>query len=157
MSKAPRTVAEWHRKMAADEFNYVWRLLDKKRRTREHEDDMVHASHASRFHWSHVGGPKELAIGEWQISRVYAVLARAEPALHHARRCLEICEEDGVRDFPLAYAHEALARAYAVAGDARAREKHIRLAREAGAKIAEDDDREQFFKDIRRVPRARRG
>ena len=31
-------------------------------------------------------------IEEHSVSRVYVVLGRAEPALHHARRCLELCE-----------------------------------------------------------------
>src|SRR5437773_7978501 len=56
----------------------------------------------------------QLAIGEWQISRVYAALGRPEPSLYHAERCLEICEAHKVGDFPFAYAYEALARAFAI-------------------------------------------
>ena len=47
---------------------------------------MIHAAHASRYHWSQVGEPVNVAHGEWQCSHVYAALGRAEPALHHARR-----------------------------------------------------------------------
>src|SRR5688572_18681482 len=110
---------------------------------------MIHMAHASRYHWSEAGGPKEEAIGEWQISHVYAILRRPEPSLYHAQRSLEICEAEEVGDFPLAYAYEALARAFALAGKARLREACLKLARAAGEKIAEDDDREQFFKDLR--------
>ena len=46
------------------------------------------AARASRFHWGEVGEPVNRVRGEWQCSRVYAVLGRAEPALWHARRCL---------------------------------------------------------------------
>ena len=42
---------------------------------------MLHAAHASRFHWGEVGEPVNFARGEWQISRVYAVLGRPEPAI----------------------------------------------------------------------------
>src|SRR5690606_16440823 len=107
--------ARVHRRLAAELFNRVWSLLEQPDRDQAADDTMLHAAHASRFHWGEVGTPVNLARGEWQISRVYAVLGRAEPALHHARRCLEICEAHGIGDFDLAFAYEALARASAVA------------------------------------------
>lgn len=154
--KRPTREAEWHRKWAVDLFNRVWTLLLKKRRTRAEIDEMIHAAHASRYHWSKVGTPKNASIGEWQISRVYAVLGRPEPSLYHAQRCLEICEEYRVGDFPLAYAYEALARAFAIAGKSKARAACLRLAKAAGERIREDEDRALFFKDIRTVPQAKR-
>src|SRR6266699_554760 len=141
-----RTNAKQHRQMAAELFNGTWKLLSKKRRTKEETNTMIHMAHASRYHWGVVGGPKELAIGEWQISRVYAVLRRPEPALYHAQRALEICEASEIGDFPLAYAYEALARAFAIAGKSRLRTACLKLAKVAGAKIAEADERSQFFK-----------
>jgi len=41
---------------------------------------MIHAAHASRFHWGEIGKPINLGRGEWQISRVYSVLNRPESA-----------------------------------------------------------------------------
>ena len=117
---------------------------------------MIGMAHASRYHWSVVGGPEELAIGEWQISRVYAVLDRPEPSLYHGQRCLEICKASKLGDFPLAYAYEALARAFALAGKTRPREACLKLARGAGARIVDPDERVQFFKDLRTVRRVRR-
>ena len=65
--------------------------------SREDDDRMLHAAHASRYHWGEAPEcePANLARGEWQISRVYMVLGRAEPAIWHAQRCLEHCEEAG--------------------------------------------------------------
>jgi len=105
-----------HRKLGIDLFNYVWTLLEKPDRTREESEGMIHAAHASRWHWSVVGAPVNFARGEWQISRVYAVLGRGESALVHALRCLEICRANEIGDFDLAYAYEALARAWSVLG-----------------------------------------
>jgi len=152
----PTTQAEWHRWFAANLFNSTWKLILKKRRTKEDDDAMIHMAHASRYHWGVVGGPQEISIGEWQISRVYALLNRPEPSLHHAQRCLEVCEAGRIGDFPLAYAYEALARAFAIAGKSRLRAACLKLAKAAGEKIAEDEDRTQFFNDLRTVPRARR-
>ena len=82
---------------------------------------MIHAAHASRFHWGGADGTSiNLARGEWQCARVYAVLGRGEPALWHARRCVEINEANGQRDWDLPAAYEAMARATDVAGDAAA-------------------------------------
>ena len=106
------------------------------------DDEMLHCAHASRYHWGEVGTPANVARGEWQCARVYAVLGRPEPALHHARRCLEICESapDALEPFDLPFAYEALARAYAVAGDAVTSERFVALAQEAARAIEDEDD-----------------
>jgi hypothetical protein len=125
-------------------------------RTPEQSDAMIHAAHASRHHWCHASGagPENLARGEWQCSRVYAVLGRGEPALWHARRVLEICEANGIGDWDLAFAYEGLARAHAVAGNRQEAERHLVLARDAGGKIAEDDDRELLLSDLATIQKA---
>ena len=152
MAEGPAAVPaldpETERKLAAGLFNHVWTLLETADRTPEQDDEMLHAAHASRHHWAQVGAPVNLARGEWQCSRVYAVLGRAEPALHHARRCLAICERHGIGDFDLAFANEALARGFAVAGDDGGRERHLALARAASADIAEPEDRELLDSDL---------
>ena len=106
------------RLLAAQLFNETWRRLEHERRTRPDDDRMIHAAHASRYHWGQVPAatPAHLARGEWLISRVYSVLGRTEPALHHAQRVLDLCQENSIGDFDLAFAYEALARAHAVAG-----------------------------------------
>ena len=81
---------------------------------------MLRAAHASRWHWAQTGVPdikQRLAVGEWQCSRVYAVLGRGEPSLHHARRCVELVEADDMEDWVAASAYEAMARASRTAGD----------------------------------------
>jgi hypothetical protein len=139
---------EQERQVAVDLFNHVWSLLDVPERTRADDDRMLHAAHASRFHWGEVGEPVNLVRGEWQVSRVYSVLRRPDSALYHARRCLELCEEHGIGDFDIAYAYEALARASLISGQRGAADQYIDLARDAGARIAEQDDRDLFMKDL---------
>jgi len=137
-----------NKKFAIDLFNLTWTLLDKKDRTKEEDDKMVHAAHASRFHWGEVGTPLEFERGEWQISRVYSVLKRSEPAIYHAQRCLEICKEHSFMDFDIAFAYEALARAYAVAGQRVQCEENMTLARKAGEQIEKEEDRKYFFSEL---------
>lgn len=139
------------RQLAVDLFNHVWTLLETSDRTPMQDDEMLHAAHASRFHWGQVGEPANLARGEWQCSRVYAVLRRAEPALWHARRCLALCEEHGIGDWDIAFAHEAIARALRVAGEHTAANASVTRARELAAEIAEDEDRELLLSDLATV------
>ena len=139
---------EQERQVAVDLFNHVWSLLDQEDRSREDDDRMLHAAHASRFHWGEVGEPVNLVRGEWQVSRVYSILRRPEPALFHARRCLELCESHGIGDFDLAYAYEGLARASLVAGQRQAVDQYLDMARDAAGNISEKDDREMFLRDL---------
>jgi hypothetical protein len=139
------------RQLAVDLFNHTWTLLNRSQRTRAEDDELIHAAHASRYHWGVVGAPVNLARGEWQVSRVYATLKHAVPALYHAQRCLDICQAHGIGDFDLAYAYEALARAHVVAGQKSECEKFLALARAAGEQIAEQDDREHFEADLNTI------
>ncbi|HTC85952.1 MAG TPA: helix-turn-helix domain-containing protein [Candidatus Acidoferrum sp.] len=141
------------RRLAADLYNGTWTYLEMSDRTPAQTDQMIHMAHASRFHWGEVvaaggGQPANLARGEWLCSRVYAVLGRAEPALWHARRCLEINESNGIADWDIAGAYEAMARASIVAGDITAAREWAARARTACTEIAEPEDRENIEADI---------
>ena len=138
--------------LAKQLFNFVWSLLDKSSRTPDEDFAMLHAAHASRHHWGRVGEPVHLARGEWQIARVYAVLGRGEPACVHAQRCLELCEAHDLSTFDHGAAHEALARAAAVAGDWVTARRHLDHGRELAAEIADADDRQILTADLDSVP-----
>lgn len=151
MPRRPTSVAiepAFARSLAVDLFNYTWTLLEKADRSDRESELMIHSAHASRFLWEEIGEPVNHARGEWQIARVYSTLGRSEPALHHANRCLALCEEHGIGDFDLAYAYEALARAHAVAGDPDEARRYEGKAREAAERIAEEDDREILLGDL---------
>jgi hypothetical protein len=145
---------EQRRRLAVDCFNHAWTLLALPARTPEQDDELIHCAHASRHHWGEVGTAANRGRGEWQCSRVYAVLGRPEPALHHARRCLELVEShpDEMDDWDLPFAYEALARAAAVAGDRSAAEEWLQRARTAGEGIADAEDRELLASDLATIP-----
>jgi DNA-binding transcriptional MerR regulator len=140
------------RRLAVSLFNGVWTLLETEDRSQADDDRMLHMAHASRYHWGQIGAPKNLARGEWQCSRVYAVLGRPEPALHHAQRVLDICAAHGIGDFDMAFAYEALARAHAVAGDAEAAREMTERALGAVEGIADDQDRAILLADLETIP-----
>jgi hypothetical protein len=140
------------RRLASELFNHVWGLLDEPDRSVEQDDAMLHAAHASRWHWGRVGGPEPMAVGEWQCSRVYAVLGRPEAALHHARRCLELSTLDGVDRFVEASAHEAMARALAIAGDMDGARAERNAAYAIAVDLDDDDDRGVIESDLGTLP-----
>jgi hypothetical protein len=141
---------EEERQLAVDLFNRAWTLMETDERTSEQDDQLINTAHASAYHWTQVGTPANRARSEWQLSRVYVVLGRVEPALHHARRCREICDAspEAMEDWDLPYAHEALARAHALAGEADEAGRHAAATRELAAGVAGAKDREHLEEDL---------
>lgn len=142
------TKAEMHRKMAVDCFNLTWTYLVMQERTPEEDEAMLQATYASRFHWGVVGKPINYERGDWQISRVYAILGRGQEALHYAEQCLRICLEHEIGDFDLAYAYEALMRASLILGNTEQASEYEALARQAATHIAKERDHAWFMKEF---------
>jgi len=143
-----RLEPDQERRLAATIFNHVWALLEAPERSASQDDEMLHGAHASRYLWGEVGDPVHWARGEWQCSRVYAVLGRFEPALHHARRCLDLATQHDLGPFDVGAAHEAIARSYRVVGDAGMTAQHVALARAEAARITDAEDREILDADL---------
>ena len=143
------------RALAAGLFNHCWELLEIPDRTPEQDAELIHAAHASRYHWGEIADtPARLWRGEWMCSRVYAVLERAEPALWHARRALALVEAggDAVEDWDRPAVFEAMARASFVAGDvAEGADWKARSAKLAAA-VDDADDREVIERDLASLP-----
>ena len=154
MAKSVESVSlEHHEKLAKQNFNKTWDFLDKKNRSEEDNLNMIHTVHASRFHWGVLvsegkGTALMLQRGEWIISRVYSVLKRGEPALYHAKICLDLTEKNNIGDFDLAFAYEAMARSFALLKNKKEYDKYSKLAKEAGEKIKKKDDRDYFFEEF---------
>lgn len=148
----PKLTAEEHRRIGIALFNATWTLIEKDQRARDEDDSMLHMAHAARYHWGESGtDAAHLARGEWQCARVYALLGRPEPCLHHAQRVLDLCKENGVADFDLAFGYEALARGHAIAGNAEQARAATEQALAAAAEIADDDDRDLLLGDLARA------
>jgi DNA-binding transcriptional MerR regulator len=139
-----------HRRLGLDLFNKTWTLLERSGRTPEADDELLHCAHASAYHWLQAGTIVNRVRSEWQCSRVYTVLGRAEPALHHARRCLELAESapKELEEFDLPFAYEAMARAHALAGDDAEARGWLERARAATAAVADEDDRAILETDL---------
>lgn len=133
-----------HRALGVELFNTTWELLE----GGAAPDDVVDTAHASAFHWSRAAGATTAnrARSQWLCSHVYAVLGRAEPALHHAERCLELVHSapEEMEEFDLPSAYEALARAQAVAGNSQEARRFLELGRIEAAAIVDAEEREHM-------------
>jgi DNA-binding transcriptional MerR regulator len=152
MPEKTESAAPPERQLATDLFNLVWTLLEQPGRSTEDDDRMVHAAHASRYHWGQVGGPEQIAIGEWQCARVYSALGRAEPALHHARRCLAIVSAAEVPGWLVASAHEGLARALITGGNREEAQRERSAAHEVLKTVGDPEDRQVVEDDLASLP-----
>jgi hypothetical protein len=136
--------ADEHRQLGIELYNRTWMLLERG----ADPDEIVDCAHASAHHWRHAAGATAAnrARGHWICSHVYAVLGRADPALHHAGRCLALVQAspEEMDDFDLPSAYEALARAHTAAGEEAEARGYVELCRAEAAKIADAEDREHI-------------
>lgn len=111
---APPTfdLARAHEYFAAHCFNAAWPLIEKPDRSADDAEALVALGHASLWHWTQRPdcSDKNLSVGHWLLSRIYAVIGDAAGAQRYAYSCLRFSEREGVAPFYLGYAYEALAR-----------------------------------------------
>lgn len=144
------TEAEAERYFAIDFHGKTWNLLDKPDRTAAEDELLLDYVHASLAHWRVAGTPLNLQRGLWFLSRVYSVLGQTSSSLYYAKRCQEetIQHKELMKDFDIAFAYEALARAHALAGDQAEAKNYHSLAESAGKAILDDEDRKVFEADL---------
>ena len=143
---------EVHTHFAKEFYNMIWEILKKKKISEEDKDFMIDAAHASKLHWKYVGTLINEIRSLWMLARVYSVIKKPEFALFYSKKCLQLCEKNNILDFDLAYAYEAIARAFACNGDKVEFEKYFSMAKEAASKIKDDEDRRFFEEDLKGDP-----
>ena len=132
----------------------TWKLLEKVDRNVNDDKRMFNFAKASLYHWQRSPHFKPLnkQRGEWLISRIYATLNQGEKSLEHANICMDITEEESLKDFDLAYAYECKARAFATLGDSDKMNDYFVKAKDFGEQIGSEKDRKIFFSDLYTEP-----
>lgn len=151
MSEAKKyTLEEAHRPMAVMFHGQTWELLEKEARTPDEDERMLHAAHASLYHWLHAGTKLHHQRGEWLCARVYTTLGIKEASLRHALRCLQLTSthSDLMEDFDSAFAYECVARAQRLNGNYAEAKNYMQQASQAGELIANEEDKRIFFEEF---------
>jgi len=131
---------EEHRRHARHTYGLCWEFLGRTLHDYERRD-LVGYALTSRYHWQQAGGPQELAIADWMVSRAYAAVSQPVLAIEYALTSLN----HGYEEFPAwlkASLNEGIARAYACASDHKQRDEYISLALIELDKEADVDDAE---------------
>jgi len=152
MNKTPDfDLATAHKYFSVECFNKAWDLIEKKGRTAEEDEQMLRLSLASTWHWSQREDCNQtnMAIGYWQTSRIYAILAQGDNARRYGKLSLDACQEG--QPFFLAYAYEALARAESVAGNDQKMADCLHEARKVAEGIPEPGDKKQLLDDLNTI------
>jgi hypothetical protein len=125
-------------------------LFDNPSRTSSEDEVIIHTAHASCYHWLVVGTGLDHQRAEWLLARVYTVRGMAEQTLLHARRCLELTQENAgvTEDFDRAYAYEGMARASALAQNHEDALEYLHLAKEAGNVIKNEENKKIFLSNF---------
>jgi tetratricopeptide (TPR) repeat protein len=142
-----------HRQFAVKCFNGTWDYLDKKDRTPEDNRQMLILAHTSRYHWNQFSGakPSNLAVGDWQVSRVYAELNQPDYAIIFAESSLKICLDNQIKDYNLASSFEGVARAHSVAGNKEKCQEYLDKALKAADEIKSEEDKKVILDQINSV------
>jgi hypothetical protein len=137
-----------HHHFSAQFFNRTWEFIDLPTRTSQDEETMLELAMASLAHWKARSDltPRNLSIGCWQVSRVFALAGEAGLARRYARRCLEHSQKE--EHFYQGYAYEALARAEAAGGNLAEAKKFLGQAYNLAARIADPEERQQLEDDL---------
>ena len=137
-----------HKYFSAHCFNSAWALIDKESRTPEENQLMIALNQASLWHWTQREDctPKNMSIGYWQTSRIYALLGRDFPARKYGQLSLDNAKD--AEPFFIAYAYEALARAAKVAGDTGTMTEHLAAARQHAEAINDADSKKMLEDDL---------
>jgi hypothetical protein len=141
------------RDQAVGMYNATWALIEAPDRTPEQDRRMLTLACASRQLWDDIGGPEQLAVGDWQIAHVASLLGHAGLALEFAAAAYDRAVSSDVPTWLVASTCEGLARAHAVAGHSEERDAWIVRAEETLSAVDDPEDRELIESQIATIER----
>ncbi|MEE9555059.1 MAG: tetratricopeptide repeat protein [candidate division Zixibacteria bacterium] len=152
MSKKPDfDLQTAHKYFSAHCFNGAWEYIAKKDRAPEDDRKMIHLAEASVWHWTQRDDctDKNLSIGYWQLSRVFAISGRIDDARRYGELSLEFSKNE--EPFCKGYAYEALARAESLAGNADKAKEYLGEARKLAEQVNDADSKKWLVDDLNTI------
>lgn len=145
-------IHEAHAHFATEYFNKTREYIGKgSKRSVEDNQTMLHAAIASLFHWSQRtdAKPENLAIGYWQVSRVYNLIQQPNNARTYGLLSLQYAKD--LKPLYRAYAYETLARAEMLCNNRVIMLVHLEKARALAAQIEEEEDQQLLLSDLETI------
>lgn len=169
MVEGKKSLEEFHREIAVKTNNSIWKILDKNSPDEQELDDALGWAFASRYHWSELGSLVNIARADYMISRVFSAMKRGDLALEYANKCLDLIQSKSeiaiqraqlglmeklpevFADYDLAFAYEAIARAYAILGKREECRFYVDLAKKAISQVQKSEDRKACQSELVKV------
>lgn len=145
-------IAKWQKWFAVSCNNRAWQLIEQPGRTPAENHELLHAAHASAWHWARVGTDLNEARAQMLLGFAHAVAGDGPLALRYATASFNYFNEHGAPDWEQAFAHAVLAAAAHAADNAELHREHYAEAARLGAAIADAEEREIFMRSFRQVP-----
>ncbi len=155
MSERPSTddIATWQKRFAVACNNRAWELVENAQRTPSEVHEMLHAAHASAWHWARVGTALNEARANMLLGMAHALASEGPLALRYAMSAFNYFNEHEAPDWEQAFAHATLAAAAKAARNPELHSAHYAEAQRLGEAIADPEDRAVFFRSFSQVPR----
>ena len=150
--ETPFNIAEAHAHFSTEYFNQAWDYIEKAgKRSPEDNLTMLHLAIASLWHWSQRTDvqPENLAVGYWQVSRVYNLIKQPHNARTYGLLSLQHAKD--LKPFFQAYAYETLARAEMLCNNRVIMLVHLEKARALAAQIKDEDNRQMVLRDLETI------
>jgi len=150
--KTTFNIKEAHEYFSVEYFNQAWEYIEKAdQRSAEDNMTMLHTAIASLWHWNQRedAKPENLAVGYWQVSRVYNLIKQPNNARTYG--LLSLKHAEGLNPFYKAYAYETLARAEMQANNRVIMRVYLDKAYQMAEQIESVEDRELLLKDLETI------
>ena len=145
--------SKWRRRLGSGANNRAWTLAEMLSRTREEDEEMLHAAHAAAHLWSTVGNARNAALADLLLGQVHALLGNPVLAERFARSALEFFLSGKSAPWELAAAHAVAANAAHCSGDSVAHQREYAAAQSAAEAITNAEEKAIFLATLRVVPK----
>lgn len=142
-------IQQAHKYFSKECFNKTWDNMDKDgSRSTEENMVMLHTAIASLWHWTQREDVthENLAIGYWQVSRVYCLIKQPHNARRYGLLSLQYAKD--LSSFLKGYAYETLARAEMIANNRVIMKVYLEKAREMLVQIEDEKGMQTLAKDL---------
>ena len=149
----PEDEPKWRRRLGSGANNRAWTLSEQLSRTREEDDEMLHAAHASAHLWSPVGNEQNAALANLLLDQVHALLGSAALAARFSKSATEFFTARDSAPWELALTHAVAANAAHCSGNTQSHQAEYAAALRAIETIAEAEEKEIVLATMRVVPK----
>lgn len=130
-----------HRWFAIELNNEAWDAIEGGPLDADAAERLIHAAHASCYHWMHAGDAMNHQRALGLVATAYLKVGQPEVADRHNHRAMEMAaaNPEGQTDFDAACNHGCAVRIAQALGDTKRAAEQSRLCDEAKAQLEPDD------------------